>query len=188
MSCSDRAVFLDRDGVINRKAPAGGYITKLADFHLLPGVLESLAELYRAKYRLFIVTNQRGIARGLLAERDVAETHAFLLAEAGRAGAKIEQIYVCPHDYSDHCGCRKPQPGMLLQAAGEHGLTLSHCWMIGDSRSDIEAGRLAGCRTVYLGADDCPQADARAIDLAHAVHLLVQDSVASRDRKNVSAL
>lgn len=188
MKSSAKAVFLDRDGVINRKAPTGGYITKLSEFHLLPGVLDSLAELHRANFRLFIVTNQRSIARGLSTEKDVSETHAFLLEKAERAGARIEHIYVCPHDYGDNCECRKPRPGMLLQAAREYGLTLQDCWMIGDSHSDIEAGRLAGCRTVYLGAGDCPEADVRAHDLAHAVGLLLEACAESRDQKKVTSL
>jgi|SRR6516162_5176515 D-glycero-D-manno-heptose 1,7-bisphosphate phosphatase len=176
MRSSAKAVFLDRDGVINRKAPEGQYVTTLAEFHLLPGALDALAELTRADYRIFIVTNQRGIARGHVLQKDVDEIHEYLVSEATQAGACINSIYVCPHDYSDQCDCRKPRPGMLLRAAREHSLRLEECWMVGDSISDIEAGRASGCKTIYVGVDHRLDAEAIATDLAQAVRYILQSS------------
>jgi D-glycero-D-manno-heptose 1,7-bisphosphate phosphatase len=158
MSSLDRAVFLDRDGVINEKALEGAYITDLSDFRILPGVLGAIARLNQNNFRTFVITNQRGIARGLVAPGSVTTMHDHLLDAVSRSGGRIEKIYVCPHDYSDDCACRKPKPGMLLAAAREFGLDLTKSWMIGDSAIDVEAGRRAGCRTAYVGEDQCQSA------------------------------
>lgn len=155
-----RAVFLDRDGVINRKAPDGQYVTRWEDFHLLPGVVEGIAQLNRAGIRVIVVTNQRCVAKGLLTESDLQRLHSRMSAQLAQAGAFIDAIYYCPHSLEASCGCRKPAPGMLLEAAREHNLDLSTSWMIGDSGSDIQAGKIAGCRTVLVSTNNAAEQEA----------------------------
>jgi D-glycero-D-manno-heptose 1,7-bisphosphate phosphatase len=145
-----RAAFLDRDGVINQKAPEGQYVTRWEDFHLLPGVIEGIAQLNRAGLRVIVVTNQRCVAKGLLTETALKRLHRRMSDHLAQAGAKIDAIYYCPHELEPSCDCRKPAPGMLLEAARSHGLDLAASWMIGDADSDLQAGKNAGCRTARL--------------------------------------
>lgn len=176
MPCLTRAIFLDRDGVLNRKAPEGEYVTEVQDFVLLPDVLSALHRLYTHGYRLFVVTNQRGLALGKLSWETLAEMHRNLCDRVASAGARIEQIEVCPHDFSDQCDCRKPRPGMILRLASTHHLDLANSWMIGDSPSDVEAGLAAGCMTGYIGVEKCPQASISAGSLASLVAALLHQS------------
>ncbi len=151
-----RAVFLDRDGVINRKAPDGQYVTRWEDFHLLPGAIEGIAQLNRAGFCIVIVTNQRCVAKGLLTEAELEILHRRMTDQLARGGATIDAIYYCPHEPEPPCRCRKPAPGMLLEAARSHNLDLAASWMIGDSDSDIQAGKNAGCRTAWLSGRNQP--------------------------------
>ncbi len=139
-----KAAFLDRDGVINRKAPDGGYITRWEDFHILPGVPEAIARLRAANFLVIVITNQRGIARGMVSPATVEEIHAKMNNQLQSAGVTLDAVYYCPHDVLPPCACSKPQPGMLLTAAAEHHINLKNSWMIGDSPTDIEAGKRAG--------------------------------------------
>jgi D-glycero-D-manno-heptose 1,7-bisphosphate phosphatase len=147
------AVFLDRDGVINRKAPEGEYIRSWREIELLPGAGVAVATLNRAGFHVFIVTNQRGVATGKIRTEDLTELHRRMKQELAYTGAEIADVYCCPHDIASQCSCRKPQPGMLQRAAEEYGVNLRASWMIGDSLSDVEAGARAGCRTVLLTSD-----------------------------------
>jgi D-glycero-D-manno-heptose 1,7-bisphosphate phosphatase len=149
-SAMTRAAFLDRDGVINRKAPDDQYVTRWEDFHLLPGVVEGIAQLNRAGLRVIVVTNQRCVAKGLLTEAELKNLHQRMTEYLARAGATIDAVYYCPHGLEACCNCRKPAPGMLLEAARLHGIDLAASWMIGDSSSDVQAGKNAGCRTAQL--------------------------------------
>jgi D-glycero-D-manno-heptose 1,7-bisphosphate phosphatase len=146
----NRAAFLDRDGVINQKAPDGGYVTRWEDFHLLPGAIEGIMQLNRASFSVIVVTNQRGVAKGLLTEEQLGALHQRMTAELARGGATIDALYYCPHELEPPCRCRKPEPGMLLEAARSRNLDLAASWMIGDSDCDIQAGKNAGCRTARL--------------------------------------
>jgi D-glycero-D-manno-heptose 1,7-bisphosphate phosphatase len=143
-------VFLDRDGVINRRAPEGRYVTRWEDFHVLPGVVEGITLLNRAGYCVIVVTNQRCIAKGLMTAAELEEMHQRMSALFARAGARIDAIYYCSHEVEESCNCRKPAPGMLLKAASLRGIELPASWMIGDSDIDIKAGKNAGCKTVRL--------------------------------------
>jgi D-glycero-D-manno-heptose 1,7-bisphosphate phosphatase len=144
------AVFLDRDGVINRKAPEGRYVTRWEDFHILPGVVEGITLLNRAGFCVIVVTNQRCVAKGLMTVADLEEMHQRMSEFLAQAGATIDAIYYCPHELEQLCNCRKPAPGMLLDAARARGVELAASWMIGDSDIDVEAGRNAGCKTARL--------------------------------------
>ena len=149
-----RAVFLDRDGVINQSPPEGDYITRWEDFHILPGVAEGIALLNRAGVSVIVVTNQRGVAKGLMTEAALQQMHERMTGDLARAGAKIDATFYCPHDIEPRCDCRKPAPGMLLSAARLHGIDLRASWMIGDSDNDVEAGVSAGCKTARVIATD----------------------------------
>jgi len=148
-----RAVFLDRDGVINRKAAEGQYVTRWEDFHFLPGVAEAISLLDRAGWSVIVISNQRCVAKGLLTIAELETIHRKMLEELARSGAKLDGIYYCPHDKEPPCSCRKPSPGMLLMAAQEHQIDLTSSWMVGDSDSDIEAAKRAGCGAVRIVAD-----------------------------------
>lgn len=143
-----RAVFLDRDGVINNVVLRDGKPyppTSLADMKLAPDVDRSLGRLRKMGFVLIVVTNQPDVARGRQSRETIEQMHQFLL---GRL--PIDDIYVCYHDNADRCECRKPAPGMLLAAAKKYDLDLERSFMIGDRWSDVEAGRRAKCRTLFL--------------------------------------
>ena len=148
-----RTVFLDRDGVINRKMPEGQYVTSWQHFDLLAGVPEAIARLNQAGLRVLVVTNQRGIALGLYTAADVDAIHAQLQAVFAQSGARIDGFYFCPHDKRE-CNCRKPLPGLFEQARAQFPeIDPSTSIMIGDSLSDIEFGRNLGMRTIFIEGD-----------------------------------
>ena len=147
-----QTVFLDRDGVINRRLP-GDYVKRWEEFEFLPGALEGLRALSEAGFRLIIVTNQRGVSIGRLRESELGALHERLRAELKSAGVRLDAIYACPHDY-DSCRCRKPEVGLFLQAKRDFPeIEFPDSFVIGDSASDIEAGVRLGCKTVLVGAD-----------------------------------
>jgi D-glycero-D-manno-heptose 1,7-bisphosphate phosphatase len=147
---SIKAAFLDRDGVINRKAPEPGYVTRWEDVHFLPDVAQAISVLKGLGFLVIVVSNQRCVAKGLITETELEALHRKMSAYLEDHGATIDAVYYCPHENHPPCSCRKPQPGMLLEAAREHDIDLSSSWMIGDSERDVEAGKSAGCRTVRL--------------------------------------
>jgi D-glycero-D-manno-heptose 1,7-bisphosphate phosphatase len=149
----NKAVFLDRDGVINEKPEEGEYITSWDDFHILPGVAAGIALLNKAGYKVVVVTNQRCIAKDQLSVTDLEKIHERMSQTLSRAGAKLDGIYYCPHDYQPSCNCRKPAPGMLLEAARVHGIDLGSSWMIGDSDTDMQAGKSVGCKRARVSAE-----------------------------------
>ncbi len=175
------AVFLDRDGVINRKAPEPDYITHLEAFEVLPGAAAAIARLAGSEYQVVVVTNQRGVARGLVPASELRRMHDHLVAEVEWLGGGIDGIYVCPHDKDDACGCRKPAPGLLLDAAADLRIDVARSWMVGDREHDIVAGRRAGCRgTVHVSSPGAEALDGWEIrpdftvgDLASAVEVIL---------------
>jgi len=143
-----RAVFLDRDGVINRAIVRDGRPSPPAGVdhvEVLPGVPQALLRLRAAGYLLIVVTNQPDVARGTQSRAAVEAIHKRLAAELA-----IDDFLVCYHDDVSACECRKPKPGLLFDAAGEHGIDLDASVMVGDRWRDVEAGRRAGCRTVFV--------------------------------------
>jgi D-glycero-D-manno-heptose 1,7-bisphosphate phosphatase len=143
-----RAVFLDRDGVINRAIVRDGKPyppANLDELEILPGVQEAMDRLHVANYLLIVVTNQPDVARGIARREDVEEIHAFLSSQL-----PIDQFRTCYHDNGDGCECRKPSPGSLLKAANDYGIDLSKSFMVGDRWRDIEAGSSAGCKTFFI--------------------------------------
>ena len=149
-----KAVFLDRDGTINRDV---GFLTRHEDLELLPGAAEAIREINRKGYLAVLITNQPAIARGDLTFEELQVIHNKLETELGKEGAYLDGIYYCPHHtdagfpgerpfYKWSCGCRKPKPGMILRAAEDLHIDLSQSLMVGDKEKDAEVGRIAGCR------------------------------------------
>jgi D-glycero-D-manno-heptose 1,7-bisphosphate phosphatase len=148
-----RTVFLDRDGVLNRKLPEGRYVTSWSEFQPLPGVPQAIARLNRAGLRVVVVSNQRGIALGLYTSEDVRSIHSALQGWLQSQGAHIDAFYFCPHD-TQQCNCRKPLPGLFHQARADFPeIAANTSLMIGDSLSDIEFGHRLGMTTVFLEGD-----------------------------------
>jgi D-glycero-D-manno-heptose 1,7-bisphosphate phosphatase len=169
-----KAAFLDRDGVINRKAPEGQYVTRWEEMVFLPGTCEAIRRLNNAGYLVIVVSNQRCVAKGLITTDELEALHAQIRERFQAAGARIDAIYYCPHDTEPPCVCRKPQPGMLLEAAQKHDVNLAESWMIGDSEHDVEAGRNAGCKTVRLVVDnESTNSDLVEPSLHAAVHTIL---------------
>jgi D-glycero-D-manno-heptose 1,7-bisphosphate phosphatase len=171
-----RAAFLDRDGVINRKPPEGQSVTRWEEMQFLPGVPEAIVLLTGAGYEVFVVSNQRFVAEGLLTQDELESIHHRMCLELAHAGAIITKVYYCPHDMQPPCSCRKPAPGMLLTAAQTHELDIASSWMIGDSDIDVEAGTNAGCKTVRIVQRDAvgnSGADLSAPSLLAAVHQIL---------------
>jgi D-glycero-D-manno-heptose 1,7-bisphosphate phosphatase len=168
----NKAVFLDRDGVINRRPPQGDYVTRWEDLHLLPGTAKAIASLNRAGFLVIVVSNQRCVSKGLITASELESMHGRMCRVLAGEGAVIDAVYYCPHEKQAGCACRKPASGMLLTAASANQIDLVASWMIGDSDIDIAAGRNAGCRTVRLFTDDAiprEKSDLTANSLSDAV-------------------
>lgn len=158
LSQKQKAIFLDRDGTINKYV---GFLRNADEFKLLPGVAKAIKAINKSGYLAIVVTNQPVIARGECSWGDLQAIHDKMETELGKAGAFIDGIYICPHhpdkgfageiiEYKCDCNCRKPKAGLLFQAASELNIDLTQSYMIGDSKTDIEAGNNAGCKASYL--------------------------------------
>lgn len=164
-----KAVFLDRDGVLNEVLTSRvKFVNKPKDLYLLQGAAEAVAKLSEAGYELFIVTNQGGVGLGFLKEKDLQKIHDYLDQLLREKGGRISEFAYCPHKPKAGCDCRKPHPGMLLDLAKRHDLALEESVMVGDHERDIEAGKKAGCKTVFIG-DEETTADRKAPSLYEAV-------------------
>jgi len=157
MTALTRALFLDRDGVINVDI---GYLHRAEDCVFVPGIFELVRQARKADYDVFVVTNQAGIARGYYSEKTFAAFTSWMLEQFAAQGAPITQVYYCPHhpmagigEYGIACECRKPAPGMLLRAAAEHHVDLGTSVMVGDSLTDMQAAKAAKVGTCYLFGD-----------------------------------
>ena len=160
-----KAIFLDRDGTINRYV---GFLRKIEDFELIDDVSQAISLINQSAFLTVVVTNQPVIARGEVAVDELTEIHHKMETLLGKDGVYIDDLYYCPHhphkgyegeveSLKIECECRKPKPGMLLQAEKDHHIVLSDSWMIGDSENDILAGKAAGCRTALIGNEDYGQ-------------------------------
>jgi histidinol-phosphate phosphatase family protein len=172
-------VFLDRDGIINRRL-VGDYVKSWEEFEFLPGVLGALKRLAVADRKVIIISNQSGIGRGLMQLDDLEAIHREMKRRIEKAGGEVDKIYVCPHHPDDNCSCRKPQPGLLLQAADECNIDLAESFFVGDSPTDIEAGNCAGCITIKVDTEQEPpdtitKPRYRAKNLSDAVEIILSD-------------
>lgn len=180
LSNKQKAIFLDRDGTINKYV---GFLRDINDFELINGVAEAIKEINRSGYLAVIVTNQPVIARGEVTYEALNEIHNKMETLLGNQGAYLDAIYYCPHhpdsgfdgevkELKFDCDCRKPKPGLLLKAAEELNIDLSQSWMIGDSKNDIMAGKNAGCKTALIGNEDYKQ-DITVDSLLTFVHEII---------------
>ena len=162
-----RYIFLDRDGVINRKLPEGEYVSSWDHFHLLPEAAEAIAKLNQSGRTVIVVTNQRGIALGYYTEADVRAVHSELQNHLNQTGAHIDAFYFCPHDKNE-CDCRKPKTGLFEQALRDFPEASSeNSIVIGDSLSDIEAARSFGAPSIFIQGD--PAFQKRGADKAQSL-------------------
>jgi D-glycero-D-manno-heptose 1,7-bisphosphate phosphatase len=177
-----RAVFLDRDGTLNVRPAEHSYVETLEGFVWLPGAVEGASALARAGYVLAVASNQRGIARGLVSWSAIAAIEAEIQARLGEHGAQIAAFRYCPHELDEGCDCRKPAPGMLLALARELDVDLARSWMVGDSRSDVAAGRAAGCRTALIDSsgERPPSAELVTASLLAAATAILEREALSR--------
>ena len=190
-----RAVFFDRDETIIEDP---GFISDPAQVVLRPGAAEAIRRVRESGHRVIVVSNQSGVARGLITEEDLARVHDRLRELLGREGAEVDAIYYCPflegpeatvERYRRDSELRKPRPGMLLQAAREWDLDLAASWMIGDRDSDVQAGRAAGCRTIRLGLEPAAgngtiRADRHVASILEAARIVEEDQRQSDTSSN----
>jgi D-glycero-D-manno-heptose 1,7-bisphosphate phosphatase len=148
---SRRCVFLDRDGVINEKAAPGDYIRTPAQFRLLPNVADWIRIFNALDLLVVVVTNQRGIALGLMTEEDLAAVHAKMIRELAALGARLDDVFYCPHAL-DSCDCRKPKPGLVYSARGKWDIDLAHSLFLGDSENDRDLA--AACGIPFLQVEE----------------------------------
>lgn len=170
-----RAVFLDRDGTMAKDVH---YCRRPEDFRLFPNTAKAIKLLSEHGFKVIVITNQSGIARGYFTEEALAQIHEKMKAELAKEGAWIDGIYYCPHHPDDNCNCRKPKPKLVLQAAKEHDIDLKHSFVVGDLSLDIDMGKAVGCKTILLL--DSPQEDMNispdyiASDLLEATQYMLQ--------------
>ncbi len=144
----DKWLILDRDGVINEDSDA--FIKSADEWQPIPGSLQAIARLNRAGYRIVVITNQSGLARGLFDEATLTSIHEKFRALLAKQGGQLENIYFCPHGPDDHCDCRKPLPGLFLRFAQQYKVSLQGIWALGDSVRDLQAAITAGAQPVLL--------------------------------------
>ncbi len=151
----ERVIFLDRDGTLNEEV---NYLHRREDLRLLEGAAQAIRSFREAGYRIVVVTNQAGVARGYYQEKDVHELHAYMNEILGQDGAQVDHFFYCPHHpvhgigkYKKACHCRKPETGMFEKAEQFYEIDKEHSWMIGDKLIDVEAGRNFGVHTVLVG-------------------------------------
>lgn len=184
----NKAVFLDRDGVIIKEPPY--YIYRPDQLILIPGSADTIKLLNKNGFLVVIVTNQAGVAHGYYSENDVLAFHQLMKKKLEKKGAKIDAIYYCPHHpeskiekYRVDCNCRKPKPGMLQKAEKELNIDLKRSLMIGDKISDIEAGKSVGCKTIMVltghGKEESKfkniECDFTADDLYHTIEYILHE-------------
>ena len=179
-----RAAFLDRDGTICEEM---GYVNHVDRLRIFPFAAAAIRQLNEAQVPVIVVTNQSGVARDIFPESLVHQVHQKMIAELSAGGARVDAIYFCPHKTEDACECRKPNPGLLERAAGDHALDLSASWVVGDRYADLEMGHAAGARGILVmtgyGRGEyelhrtrwARQPDALAENLTEAVRRILND-------------
>ena len=170
-----RAVFLDRDGVINEVLTKRvKFVNNPKQLYFLPGVEEAIKSLNEYFDYVFVVTNQGGIGLGYMKERQLHKIHDYMVAELEKKGATIHEVAYCPHKPKARCECRKPNSKMILDLGEKYNINLEKSYMVGDTDTDIQAGKKAGTRTVFLGKRD-PLADAVLPNLKEAAQWIISD-------------
>ena len=157
------AIFLDRDGVVNKNRD--DYVKNVSELEIFSFISQPIKKLKELGFQIIVITNQSAINRGLTSHENVKEIHNSINNFLKKNDTSIDHFYYCPHSPDENCICRKPKPGLILQAANELGIDLSSSWMIGDNDSDIVAGESVGCKTIKIKSD---------ITLEDAVKILME--------------
>ena len=142
-----KTIFLDRDGVINKEV---GYLFRISDFEFIEGVFDACLYFHHLGYKIIIISNQSGIARGYYNENDYQKLTEWMLNQFNNNGIKILDTFYCPHGPEENCECRKPKPGMFIEAKDKYNIRMKDSWMIGDKETDIKAANLAGITNTIL--------------------------------------
>lgn len=177
----EKVVFLDRDGTISKDSP--NHIKSWDEVHFFPNSKQAIKLLNDNGFNIIIITNQSVIARGMVTVEELDNIHNKMIDELEEYGCKIHKIYYCPHHPDDGCGCRKPQPGLLIKAAQENDIDTSKCYMVGDRIMDVEAGKKVNCKTIFIksnyGMDELKNSikkpDYIARDLLDASKWIIKD-------------
>ena len=185
---SKAAVFLDRDGVINKDR--SDYVKSWEEFEFLPGVQDAFRVLALGPRQIVVVSNQSCIGRGLVSRETVDEIHARMTEAVRRSGGRIDAVYYCPHRPDEDCPCRKPRPGLILKAARELDIDLAASWMVGDDLKDLETAKAAGVRPVLVRTGhgrDLPEARLARVAYPFNVFEDLLDAVTRLDEGRVSS-
>jgi len=170
-----RAVFLDRDGVINEVLTKRvKFVNQPKQLYFLPGVEEAIKRLNEYFDYVFVVTNQGGIGLGYMSEKQLHKIHDHMVAQLKKKGATIHEVAYCPHKPKAGCECRKPNSKMIVDLGEKYKINLEKSYMVGDTDTDIQAGKKAGTRTVFIGKSD-PLADAVCPNLKEAAQWIIRD-------------
>ncbi len=148
-----KVIFLDRDGVINRYPGHKKYVTKLKEFHILPGALKAVKQLTKAGFKLFIISNQAGVSKGIYSQKKLDQINKRMLRKIRSRGGRIDEVFYCIHLPEENCGCRKPRTGLIEKALAIlkiKKLSKKNAYFVGDSIRDVSAGKRAGCATVLV--------------------------------------
>lgn len=183
MKAASKTVLLDRDGVLNRANPTG-YILDVCDLELSPGAADAVARLNRAGYTVVVISNQQAVGKGQLSMQDLNRITDVLGSRVEESGGHIDDFLYCTHLSAEHCDCRKPKPGLILEAAARYGFRIEDTYFIGDNYNDLETAGNAGCRAIFIssGVDSARAASGHpfpyepeyvAWDLAEAVDWLL---------------
>lgn len=187
-----KVVFLDRDGVINEFPGNGNYVTKLKDFHFLPGALEALRTLTEEDYTIFVISNQAGVSKGVYTKGKLNHITRNMLSEIRKSGGRIRRVFYCTHRSDDGCDCRKPEIGSVRKALESMNKSIraaQKAFFVGDTESDILAGHNAGCKTIFVlsGREDRRhmrgwgvQPDFIAQDLPEATEIICRNHLTRR--------
>jgi histidinol-phosphate phosphatase family protein len=151
MNKKQKAIFLDRDGVLNKNKD--DYVKNISELEIFSYISEPIKKLQSAGFKIIVITNQSAINRGLMNEKHLNEIHEKIQSFLIPHNAKIDSFYYCPHTPTENCSCRKPKTGLLLKAIDDFSIDVNNSWFIGDRDSDIQAGRSAGCKTLKIQHD-----------------------------------
>ncbi len=172
---ANKAVFIDRDGTMAKDVP---YCSRPEDFRLFPNTAKAIRLLNEHGFKVIVITNQSGIARGYFTEETLAKIHDRMKSDLAEEGARVDAIYYCPHHPDDNCDCRKPKPRLLLLATKEHNIDLERSFVIGDLQMDIDMGKAVGCPAILVGdsplMDNSGEPDAIVSDVLEAARVILK--------------
>ena len=148
----NKAIFLDRDGVLNKNR--NDYVKSINELEIFSNIAEEISKLKMKGFLIIVITNQSAVNRKIITIKELEEIHLIIQKFLMKSNTSIDKFYFCPHRPNENCDCRKPKPGLILQAMNEFSINASKSWMVGDSKTDIQAGEKAGCKTIFLKKND----------------------------------